>query len=180
MNLKKAIIIVLIVLFIGGTGYTAYRLFFSQTPVFEKSDHKIQEDIIGKPQHIISKKELKKVWNNKDWLAAVKECDCYYTIDSAGYPLGVDESHFSGKLTISQNFYDSLIDQYDFKKQTGIMDFSKLYHINYDTEQLVDDSFLTFLKSSEYLYSKQYFDVNNIVVLLAENEPTVYVFWKSF
>ncbi len=181
MNLKKAIIIVLVVLFIGGTGFTAYRLFYSDTPVFEKSNQEIQENIKGKPQHITNKKELKKVWKNKEWTNAVKECDCYYTIDSAGYPLGVDESHLSGKVTISKDYYNSLLDNYDdFEKRTGVIDISELYHINYDTEQLADDGFLTFSKSQEYLFSKKYFDQNNIVLLLSESEPVAYILFKSF
>lgn len=162
--ITAVLICAMIILFIAGI----YAYLFIGQSLLEKNT-------VGKQVHITEITELE----NEISLPALPTdcatgCDCYYTIDAADMLMGVDCYHIFGRINLTQDCYDKLLDDYkDFKPQRGVPNLYSLYdHRSVHYDDMTD--FINSAANKDFLYSQDFFDESHIVMLLSADDPSIW------
>lgn len=105
----------------------------------------------------------------------IESCDCRWEADVI-FMGGALETHSSGKITVSQEYYDSLLENYSWHESSGVSyslkELSKVYW-NFMTNEkhLVSDDFQKQFDN--------YVDASYLFAL-AKDEPCIYYYYHSF
>ena len=148
-----------------------------------KGQENFEKEYVGKPNHITSLSDLENVkFDLDEFITNGTGCDCYYTIDFADILHGVDCAHISGRIDVSEDFYNKLLNGYDdFEERSGAPDLCALYHTEYHYyESDAENLFIDFARKNKYLFSQKCFDEKNVVYLLDENVSAVYIYGQYF
>ena len=158
-EVKKTLFIVFGILF-GLILLTA--LFFVANNIYQQTPHHITD--VEEIQYLIPYFEE----------MPIEACDCRWEADEMSVA-GAIEVHSSGKLTVSREYYDSLLENYSWKESSGVSyslkELSKVYwNFMMNEKHLVSDDFQ---KQFDYADARYLF-------ALAKDEPCIYYYYKSY
>ncbi len=105
----------------------------------------------------------------------IESCDCRWEADVI-FMGGALETHSSGKITVSQEYYDSLLENYSWHESSGVSyslkELSKVYwNFMMNEKHLVSDDFQKQFDN--------YVDASYLFAL-AKDEPCIYYYYHSF
>lgn len=105
----------------------------------------------------------------------IESCDCRWEADVI-FMSGALETHSSGKITVSQEYYDSLLENYSWHESSGVSyslkELSKVYwNFMMNEKHLVSDDFQKQFDN--------YVDASYLFAL-AKDEPCIYYYYHSF
>ncbi len=112
----------------------------------------------------------------------IESCDCRWEADVI-FMGGALETHSSGKITVSQEYYDSLLENYSWHESSGV---PTAVIGSKNPKKELNEAYWDFMRNEKYLVSgsfqKQfdnYIDASYLFAL-AKDEPCIYYYYHSF
>lgn len=127
------------------------------------------------PHHIVNVEEIKEL-NTELEDFPIESCDCYWQADVV-FMGGALESHSSGKLTLSDEFYKKLLKEYEWAEATGMPCSESNCFL--DINGFACDSFKEFVKGT-YLVSDSFQQEFYSVIILSKDDNVMYFFRRDF
>lgn len=127
------------------------------------------------PHHIVDVEEIKEL-NTELENFSIESCDCYWQAD-VFFMGGTLESHSSGKLTLSDEFYKKLLKEYEWTEATGMPCPESKYFLNING--FACDSFKEFVKGT-YLVSEDFQKEFYSIIILSKDDNFMYFFRRDF
>lgn len=177
-GLKALLIILLSLAFLAAAFFVGIRVFVL---VAEKENDKLVEEYENKTIAISDVDELNKHFFFSDNLKqSTKSCKAYFTPTAINFTT-IQCYYGSGKLTVTENYYNKLLNEYDdLKLMSGFPSRNYLGYSEEDITDRADNDFLTFIRNEEYYYSKKISNSEGMLILLSREKGEIYFFINSF
>ena len=111
---------------------------------------------------------------------SIKSCKAYFTPTAIIFTT-VQCYYGSGKLTVTEDYYNKLLNKYDdLKLMSGFPSRNYLGYFEENIADRADNDFLTFIRNEEYYYSENLSDSEGMLILLSQEKGEIYFFINSF
>ena len=131
----------------------------------------VANNIYQKQEHHISDiEEIKFMFNELEDIPIV-DGDCYWQADVM-FMGGALESHASGKIKVSQEYYNKILQKYEWTERRGFPTSSEIVR-----EKAHSDFVTGILKP--YYFSKDYCNDIGLVMCVSKEDNTIYFFFYS-
>lgn len=146
----------------------------------EKND-KLVEEYENKTIEISEIEKLNNYFTFDDELkTSIKSCKAYFTPTAIVFTT-IQCYYGSGKLTVTEDYYNKLLNEYDdLKLMSGFPSRNYLGYFEEDITNRADNDFLTFIRNEEYYYSEKLSDSEGMLILLSQEKGEIYFFINSF
>lgn len=176
--LKAVLIILLSLAFLTGAFFVGIRVF---ALIAEKKNDKLVEEYENKTIEISEIEKLNNYFTFDDELkTSIKSCKAYFTPTAIVFTT-IQCYYGSGKLTVTEDYYNKLLHEYDdLKLMSGFPSRNYLGYFEEDITNRADNDFLTFIRNEEYYYSEKLSDSEGMLILLSQEKGEIYFFINSF
>ena len=111
---------------------------------------------------------------------SIKSCEAYFTPTAIIFTT-VKCYYGSGKLTVTEDYYNKLLNKYDdLKLMSGFPSRNYLGYFEENIADRADNDFLTFIRNEEYYYSENLSDSEGMLILLSQEKGEIYFFINNF
>lgn len=180
--MKKGLKIVLIIcaslIFLIIAFFAGIRIMFL---IGDKENDQLVEKYMNKTIVISDVEKLDNFLAIDDGLkSSIKSCEIFFT--PTAFVLTTVQCYYgSGELTITEDYYDKLLKEYnDWKLVSGFPSTKYLGYFESDIMERADNNFLTFIRNEEYYYSEKLFDSKGMLILLSQEKGKMYFFINKF
>lgn len=139
-------------------------LFFTANNIYQKQPH-----------HITKVEDIKYLISDFEDIP-IESCDCRWQADVM-FMGGALETHSSGKLTVSKEYYDSIMRDYQWTERQGVP-----FQISGrpDLKKKTNDVYYDFITKDTYLVSENYQKQFDSLITVSKDEYCIYYFYESF
>ncbi len=112
--------------------------------------------------------------------SSIRSCETFFT--PTGFVFTTVQNYYgSGELTVTEDYYDKLLNKYDdLKLMSGIPSVDYLGYSESDITERADNNFLTFIRNEKYYYSEKLFESEGMLIILSQEKGNIYFFVNSF
>lgn len=149
--------------------------------IADKENDKLVEEYENKTIEISDIEKLDNYFTFDDELkTSIKSCKAYFT-PTAIILTTVQCYYGSGKLTVTEDYYNKLLNKYDdLKLMSGFPSRNYLGYFEENIADRADNDFLTFIRNEEYYYSENLSDSDGMLILLSQEKGEIYFFINNF
>lgn len=176
--LKAVLIILLSLTFLVAAFFVGIRVFVL---IADKENDKLVEEYENKTIEISDIEKLDNFFTFDDELkTSIKSCKAYFTPTAIIFTT-VQCYYGSGKLTVTEDYYNKLLNKYDdLKLMSGFPSRNYLGYFEENIADRADNDFLTFIRNEEYYYSENLSDSEGMLILLSQEKGEIYFFINNF
>ncbi len=177
-GLKALLIILLSLIFLAASFYVGINVF---ALIAEKENDKLVKEYENKTISISDTDEMNKYFFfSDDIMQSTKSCKAYFTPTAIVFT--TTQCYYgSGKLTVTEDYYNKLLNEYDdLKLMSGFSSRNYLGYFEEDITDRADNDFLTFIRNEEYYYSEKLSDSEGMLILLSQEKGEIYFFKNNF
>ena len=176
--LKAVLIILLSLTFLVTAFFVGIRVFVL---IADKENNKLVEEYENKTIEISDIEKLDNFFTFDDELkTSIKSCKAYFTPTAIIFTT-VQCYYGSGKLTVTEDYYNKLLNKYDdLKLMSGFPSRNYLGYFEENIADRADNDFLTFIRNKEYYYSENLSDSEGMLILLSQEKGEIYFFINNF
>ena len=177
-GLKPVLIILLSLTFLVAAFFVGIRVFVL---IADKENNKLVKEYENRTIAISDTDELNKYFFfSDDLMQSTKSCKAYFTPTAIVFT--TTKCYYgSGKLTVTEDYYNKLLNEYDdLKLMSGFPSRNYLGYSEEDIADRADNDFSTFIKNEEYYYSEKLSDSKGMLILLSQEKGEIYFFINSF
>ena len=127
------------------------------------------------PHHITKVEDIQYLISDFEDMP-IESCDCQWQADVM-FMGGALETHSSGKLYVSKEYYDSIMQKYQWREASGIP--FQVSQIS-NSEKVLGKVYYNFVTKEQYLISEDYQEEFYPIVIASKDEYAIYFFYKTF
>lgn len=154
--------------------------FYSLVYLVDKENDKLVKQYENKTITISDVEKLDEYFAIDDDLkSSIKSCNAFFTPKAIVFT-AAQIYYVSGELTVTKDYYDKLLKEYDdWKLFSGIQQFGSAKYSKESILTLADDNFLNFIQNEKYFYSEKLFNSKGWLILLSQENGKIYFFINS-
>lgn len=127
------------------------------------------------PHHITKTEDIQYLISDFEDIP-IESCDCQWQADVM-FMGGALETHSSGKLYVTKEYYDSIMQRYQWRETRGIpFEVSQISN----SEKVLGKVYYNFVTKERYLISEDYQEEFYPIVIASKDEYAIYFFYKTF
>lgn len=177
---KNFKIILIVVLSLLSIALILLIAFYSLVYLVDKENDKLVKQYENKTITISDVEKLDEYFAIDDDLKSlIKSCNAFFTPKAIVFT-AAQSYYVSGELTVTKDYYDKLLKEYDdWKLFSGIQQFGSAKYSKESILTLADDNFLNFIQNEEYFYSEKLFNSKGWLILFSQENGKIYFFINS-